>query len=131
MKTIEDELTSPKECRMAEATAPVLTALNYLFSHEGGKTIAHCLDLDLVTSGKTLEEAEASLNALVRYQIKSCFLAGKWAQLNRRAPSDFWQMREHAKKLDQGELEIEVPPIILPISRKLNLPVVRSEKSAA
>ena len=116
---------------MAEANAPVLTALNYLFSHEGDATVAHCLDLDLVTSGATLAEAEEALNAMVRYQIRSCFLAGRWSQLRRRAPSEFWHIREQAKKLDQGELEIEVPPIILPISRKLNLPVVRSERPAA
>lgn len=116
---------------MPDANPPVFTALNYLFSHENDRTVAHCLDLDIVTSAESFTEAEKSLNALVRYQIKSCFLSGKWAQLRRKAPSEYWELREQAKKLDQGELEIEVPPIILPISRKMSLPVVRSERLVA
>jgi hypothetical protein len=113
---------------MAESQpGPILTALNYLFSHEGNKIVAHCLDLDIVTSGKDAQEAEDNLNALVLFQIRSCYLAGNWAQLKFKAPFQYWQALEGAKRLDTVHLEVEVPPVVLPVTRKVALPVMRSE----
>lgn len=115
---------------MADAQAgPILTALNYLFSHDNGKTIAHCLDLDLVTSGGNLAEAEESLNALVLYQISSCYTGGNWTQLKFKAPIQYWQQLEGANRLETVHLEVEIPPVVLPIMRnRISLPVVRSER---
>jgi hypothetical protein len=106
---------------------PIFTVLNYLFLHEESRTIAHCLDLDLVTSGANLQAAEESLNALVLYQISSCYINGNWAQLRFKAPNEYWQKLKSAKPLQTGQLEVEVPPVVLPVTRKVTLPVMRSE----
>jgi|SRR5437588_6898053 len=108
--------------------APILTSLNYLFSHEGKRVVAHCLELDLVTSGDSIDDSETSLNALVLVQIRTCYAAGNWAQLRQKAPFAYWQLLEGAKSLGQSHLEVEVPPIVLPVERKVTLPVVRFER---
>lgn len=112
---------------------PILTALHYLFSHVEDRTIAHCLDLDLVTSGATLEEAEEKLNALVLCQIGSCWVSGNFAQLRFKAPLEYWQELKNARHLETTGLEIEVPPVVLPITRKfaVSLPVMRAEMQKA
>jgi hypothetical protein len=106
----------------------ILTALHYLFSHSRGKVVAHCLDLDLVTSGSNIEQAEESLNALVLVQIASCYVSGNYGQLRFKAPADFWQALPVARELDRAYLEVEVPPVVLPIKRSVaRLPVYRHE----
>jgi hypothetical protein len=114
---------------MAEmSNNPILTGLSYVFSHEGGKTVAHCLNLDLVASGANLAEAEACLNTLVLVQIATCFKSGNYAQLKFRAPGSYWKAIDHAKRLESGVLEVEVPPIVLPVDRyTVGLPVARYE----
>jgi len=111
----------------------ILTALHYLFTPTlEGKTIAHCLDLDLVTSGKNLDEAEERLNAVVLVQIGTCYSAGNFAQLRFKAPTEYWRALSDAKELDKKHLEVEVPPVVLPVSRSVvSLAVYRSEKSLA
>jgi len=109
---------------------PLLTALHYLFSHEDEKIVAHCLDLDIATNGETLEEAEENLNAMVLYQIGSCYVAGNFAQLQFKAPIECWQALEGSKHLSTVLLEVEIPPIILPVTRKVSLPVMRAERLA-
>jgi hypothetical protein len=114
------------------SNGPILTSLNYLFSHEGGRAVAHCLELDIVASGPDRAQAEDSLDALVLVQIASCFRNGNWTQLKVKAPFEFWQAIEDAKSLEKRHLEVEVPPIVLPVERHtVALPVVRYEKAEA
>jgi hypothetical protein len=110
------------------ANEPILTALHYLFSHESGKVVAHCLELDIATHGRDLQDAEESLNALVLFQISTCYTAGNFAQLKHKAPFEDWQELEGAKTMDTVHLEVEVPPVVLPVTRKVALPVMRSER---
>jgi hypothetical protein len=113
-------------------TEPILTALHYLFSHEEDRTVAHCLDLDIAASGANVSEAEENLNALVLIQISSCFSAGNFAQLKFKAPFEYWKALEGARQLDTIHLEVEVPPVVLPVERRtVLLPVVRSERELA
>jgi hypothetical protein len=111
----------------------ILTALHYLFTPTtDGKMIAHCLDLDLVTSGKNIDEAEDRLNATVLVQIGTCYVAGNFAQLRFKAPAEYWQALSDAKELEKKHLEVEVPPVVLPVSRSaVTLAVYRSEKAMA
>lgn len=113
---------------MAVQSAPILTALHYLFAKSGERVVAHCLDLDLVTSGRDLEHAEARLNGVVLAHIGACYSAGNYAQLRFAAPEDFWTMLRKAKQLDRVSLEVEVPPVVLPVNRGVTatLPVYRS-----
>jgi hypothetical protein len=111
---------------------PILTALHYLFAHSGRKMVAHCLDLDLVTSGDTLEQAEERLNAVVVAQIGTCYSGGNFAQLRFKAPAEYWQALSDAKELEKSHLEVEVPPVVLPVKRSVvNLLVYRHEAELA
>jgi len=112
----------------AVANQPILTALHYLFTHEEGKVVAHCLELDIATHGDNIREAESSLNALVLYQISTCYVAGNFAQLKRKAPFEDWQALEGARDMGTVHLEVEVPPVVLPVSKKVALPVMRVER---
>ena len=113
-------------------TEPILTALHYLFAHSGGKIVAHCLDLDLVTSGDNLEQAEDRLNAVVLAQIGSCYSAGNFGQLRFKAPAEYWQALSDAKELEKTHLEVEVPPVVLPVKRSVvSLLVYRHETELA
>jgi len=117
--------------RVPAVTEPILTALHYLFSHESGKVVAHCLELDIATHGTTIEDAEASLNALVLYQISTCYVAGNFRQLQFKAPFEYWQALEGARDMGTVHLEVEVPPVVLPVSKKVALPVMRVERVLA
>lgn len=113
---------------MAIQTEPILTALHYLFSHSAGKVVAHCLDVDLVTSGENIGHAEERLNAVVLAQIGTCFTSGNFTQLRFKAPVEYWQALSVAKELGRVHLEVEVPPFVLPVTRCVaTLPVYRHE----
>lgn len=115
---------------MASTEGLMLTNLSYLFSHENGRAVAHCLELDLVSSGATLEQAEASLNAIVLVQIGTCYKSGNWDQLVKaKAPFEYFQALETAKTLGRSHLNVEVPPIVLPVDKKMvALPVFKYER---
>jgi hypothetical protein len=108
----------------------ILTALHYLFSHDkNGKVNAHCLDLDLVASGVSIPAAEERLNAVVLAQIAFCFQGGNLGQLRFKAPAEYWQKLSKSRQLDKGQLEVEIPPIVLPVERGLvSLAVYRCEQ---
>jgi hypothetical protein len=110
---------------------PILTALHYLFSHEGKKVVAHCLELDVATHGSTVEAAEKSLNFLVLHQIETCVLSGNYEQLKFKAPFEYWQALEGARDMGTVHLEVEIPPVVLPVTKKVALPVMRVERIAA
>jgi hypothetical protein len=113
-------------------TQSILTALHYLFTHSGNKVVAHCLDLDLVTSGPNMEQAEARLNATVLAQIGTCYTAGNFSQLAVKAPAEYWETLSDAKELDKTHLKVEIPPVVLPVRRSfVTLAVYRSEKTMA
>ncbi|HUY13068.1 MAG TPA: hypothetical protein VMX16_05455 [Terriglobia bacterium] len=113
---------------MSSQSDTILTALHYLFSHSEGRIVAHCLDLDLVTSGNTIESAEERLNAIVLAQIAICYTGGNYAQLRFKAPAESWQMLSTARELPKLNLEVDVPPVVLPVKRSVALlPVYRHE----
>src|SRR5438309_2137092 len=108
---------------------PTLTALHYLFDHAGDRVVAHCLELDLVTSGANLEDAEASLDAVVRMQFAACFKSGNLRQLLLEAPADYWASLRTGRQIGRKDLDVEVPPVILPVNRSVaNVPVYRFER---
>jgi len=110
----------------------IVTALHYLFTHSGKRSVAHCLDLDLVTSGDNMEQAEDRLNAVVVAQIGLCYGAGNFGQLRVKAPSEYWEALSDAKELDRKQLEVEVPPVVLPVKRSfVHLSVYRHETALA
>lgn len=88
--------------------------LHYFFSlNERGKTIAHCLDFDLVTSGDSIADAERRLDTLVKFQIESFIRSYAHTRLGGQAPKRFWaaytDSLRHGGALPSSSLRIEVP----------------------
>jgi hypothetical protein len=104
---------------MSSQPGTILTALHYLFSHRAGTTVAHCLDLDLVTSGENIPQAEDRLNAVVLQQIGSCYAAGNFEQLCFKAPGEYWNALSNAREIPMVHLQVEVPPIVLLVNRSI------------
>jgi hypothetical protein len=107
---------------------PLMQGLRYLFSHDDGAVVAHCLDLDIVTSGVDINDAEESLNALVLTQIASCFASGNLSQLLIKAPKEYWECLTKAKLLGHAELQVEVPPVLIAVEKRMgSLQIARFE----
>jgi hypothetical protein len=87
-----------------------LNALHYLFTPSNGAIAAHCLDLDIASSGRDLAEAEASLDRLIQFYLKQ-------ASARRKAPWSYWSALGQAKPLEPKYLEIDVPPHSLRVNR--------------
>jgi len=111
---------------------PQLVALHYLFTDKGDKTVAHCLDLDLVVVGKNREIAETRLNTVVRAQIAVAYRTGNPDLLFFHAPLEYWDAMETAENLPTTSLEIETPPMVIPVRQKamLKMPVFRAALAA-
>ena len=130
VKGVALEMVQSTKVKAGNPVEPLLSALHYLFSHDNGKVVAHCLELDIATHGRNIEEAEESLNMLVLYQISTCYVAGNFSQLKFKAPFEYWQALEGARDMGTTHLEVEVPPLLLPVSKNFVLPVMRVERVA-
>jgi hypothetical protein len=102
---------------------PKIKSLSYLFTQDGGTTVAHCLNLDLVATGKDRDVAEQRLDALVRAQIRTIATRFTFADLNFSAPQEYWDRFYEGKEFKKVQLELEVPPIIVDVEQKLHVPV--------
>jgi len=88
--------------------------LHYFFSvNARNKTIAHCLDFDLVTSGDSIEDAERRLDTLVKFQIETFIKSNGHTRLGGQAPKQFWSSYtdclRHGGALPSTTLRIDVP----------------------
>jgi hypothetical protein len=102
---------------------PKIKSLSYLFTQDGGITVAHCLNLDLVATGKDRDVAEQRLDALVRAQIRTIATRFTFTDLNFSAPQEYWDRFYEGQEFKKVQLELEVPPIILDIEQKMYVPV--------
>jgi hypothetical protein len=97
------------------------TQLHYLVHFADGEYVAHCLDMDLVGSGKNEEEAVDSLNnavrSLVYFAIKSKVF--EVLSLCKNAPARYWDMFEEAKLRSGIKMrKLQVNPEIAPVTVK-------------
>ena len=88
--------------------------LHYFFTvNNRNKTIAHCLDFDLVTSGDSIEDAERRLDILVKFQIETFLKSNGVSGLGGQAPKRFWtayiDCLRHGGALPSSTLRIDVP----------------------
>ena len=112
-----------------------LEELHYLFVEKSDRTVAHCLELDLVAAGQDTDEAEERLNAIVTAQLIRAYTSGDFGALFFRAPQYLWDEMERAEKLPKRFLKLEThPPMVLPVEQRklpLKLPVYRAVAPAA
>jgi len=102
---------------------PKIKSLNYLFTEGDGVVVAHCLDLDLVATGKDRDAAERRLDNLVRAQIRSIVTRLAFADLNFAAPKEYWDRFYDGEEFKKAQLELEVPPIVVAVEQKVHVPV--------
>src|SRR5262249_5920979 len=98
-------------------TLAKLNVLHYMFSvNKRNKTIAHCLNFDLVTSADSLAEAEKRLDTLVRLQIESYLRSNGATGLGSPAPKSFWakytEVLRSGGVLPSSTLRICVPEVV-------------------
>jgi hypothetical protein len=96
---------------------PQFKVLNYLFSiNSRNKTIAHCLNFDIVATADDMEEAERRLDLLVRFHIESFIKSRGATGLSGPAPQEFFTAYTHSLRhggaLPSSFLRINIPEVI-------------------
>jgi len=99
-----------------EWVLPKLRVLHYLISRpNNGSFVAHCLDLDIVTSANEEDEAIRRLDSLVIAQIQFALNTGNFQNLIFPAPKEYWDRFMRAATTRIQTLKIEIPrPQVLP-----------------
>jgi hypothetical protein len=95
--------------------------LNYLIHHVDGEHVAHCLDMDLVGSGKTKNDAIAELNSAVRALVFFALKTGTLdiLSLSGKAPGRYWEQFEDAKRTSGTVIHtLDISPEIAPVTVK-------------
>jgi hypothetical protein len=97
------------------------TQLHYLVHQVEGESefVAHCLDMDLVGTGKDVNQAVAQLNGLVRAVVFYCLKAGikDTSAHCSKAPRNYWDMFKCAQNEHGSEIRtLDVAPELAPIS---------------
>jgi len=99
---------------------PHLKLLHYLLSKTAGVHTAHCLDLDLVATGESCEEAAAKLDRLVKATIELAIKTQDLDNLKTTAPQNFWNDFVDGKEIElkPRTLHIKIPESvqIVPLS---------------
>jgi hypothetical protein len=99
---------------------PHLKMLHYLLSESEGKHIAHCLDLDLVSTAYTRDEAAQKLDRLVKATIELSLATQQYENLQTKAPQNFWDefLGGREVNLEPKTLQINIPEAvqIVPVS---------------
>lgn len=96
---------------------PKLRVLHYLYSvNKRERSVAHCLDFDLVETADSREEAERRLDVLVRFHIESYLNSSGLSGLNGSAPSEFWDrytaLLRDGHVLPASTLRINIPDMV-------------------
>lgn len=93
---------------------PHLELLHYLLSKEGAKHVAHCLDLDLVATGHSRDDAANKLDALVKTHIELSLATGQLGNLHTRAPQPYWIRFHNGKRiiLHPASIHIQIPDAV-------------------
>jgi predicted RNase H-like HicB family nuclease len=65
--------------------------INILVKEEDDLFVAHCMELDIVATGHSLEEATRDLEDLIIAQLRYAFANDNLAHLYRPAPPEIWE----------------------------------------
>jgi len=93
--------------------------LHYLVHQVDGEYVAHCLDLDLVGTGSSIDSAVNQLNDAVRVVVFFCMKSGYQDVSGHchRAPQTYWDMFSHA--IDNREpiiKTLDIAPEVAPVN---------------
>ena len=96
-------------------------AFNVLIKEEDGAWLAHCLELDIVATGDTIQAAEQDLVDLIRAQVSYAIEHDNLDHLYHAAPPEIWKEffecddrweRRHksARKIKVTNSPVTLPP---------------------
>ena len=90
---------------------PHFDMLHYLLSQSNGKHVAHCLDLDIVATATTRQEAAEKLDTLVKATFELALGTREYASLVTKAPQNFWNEFHSGRtvEIEPKTLKIEIP----------------------
>ena len=102
---------------MQEQVLMYLQPLHYLlFQRAENGFVAHCLNLDLVVSGPTMEDASRRLDELVVFHVENILFGGRYQDAFTPAPQEYWDRFTASKELANGsKLVIRVPRLDRPV----------------
>ena len=86
-------------------------SIHVLGYREGDLYVAHCLEFDIVSDGKTKEEASQNCIECVQYHIEFCIEKGSLENATNPAPREYWQMF-YSK--ERSPRESKMPPKEIP-----------------
>ena len=93
--------------------------------HSGG-WLAHCLQLDLVEWGETLDAAQAGLLHVVRAHVEFAVENENLEHLFRPAPPEVWREFFRAELVAEKRIPLNVPPEVFPPIRVREAAVSRA-----
>lgn len=80
--------------------------LDVLLYREDGQWTAHCLQLDLVECGRTVEDAESDILDLIRAHIEWALEHDNMEHLFHSAPPKYWKMFMTARRTGTRTLRL-------------------------
>lgn len=83
--------------------------LNIVVYKEGEEWIAHCLQMDIVASGRSKKAIEADIIGLIKTQMRFAFDNGNVENLFKPAPPEIWKMICQARRCDLRNIRLLIP----------------------
>jgi len=80
---------------------------NILLKEEDGLFVAHCLELDIVATGVTMDQAQRDCVALVCAQVEYAFAHNNLDNLYHSAPTEVWAEFFACKAQDESRYKME------------------------
>lgn len=88
--------------------------LDVLLHPDEGGWLAHCLQLDLVEWGDTMETAQANLLDVVRAHVEAVVGNDNLEHLFHPAPPEVWKAFFHAELVGEKRIALELPAGVFP-----------------
>ncbi len=89
--------------------------LHYLIHYVDGDYVAHCLDMDLVGTGETKDDAVCALNTAVRALVYFALKSREFEMLSTKAPERYWDLFSEASKSGTQIHTLEISPELSPV----------------
>lgn len=93
---------------------------NVLIKEEEGIYIAHCLELDIVATARSIRQVENDLRDLIKAQVDYAFAHKNLDNLYHPAPSEVWKefyeckMQQESRHRIESAFKDEAPEIFVP-----------------
>jgi hypothetical protein len=83
--------------------------LNVLIYQDSGEWIAHCLQMDLVSTGINEKDVENDIINLIKAQVIFAIENNNMDYIFKAAPADEWTKLEKSKRCGTRKIKIDIP----------------------